>query len=62
MIAFYGTIPGDVLWTVIVSNYIFKCSVEILFTPLTYKIVGFLKKKENTDVYDIGVKYNPFQL
>jgi uncharacterized integral membrane protein (TIGR00697 family) len=62
MIAFYGTIPGDVLWTVIVSNYIFKCSVEILFTPLTYKIVGFLKKKENIDVYDIGVKYNPFQL
>lgn len=62
MIAFYGTMPGNVLWTVIISNYIFKCSVEILFTPVTYKIVNFLKKNEKTDVYDYGVKYNPFQI
>jgi queuosine precursor transporter len=61
-IAFYGAIPGNVLWTVIVSNYIFKCSVEILFTPFTYLIVGFLKRKENEDVYDHGVNYNPFTL
>ena len=62
MIAFYGTLPGKVLWAVIISNYIFKCSVEILFTPLTYKLVHFLKKKEKTDVYDYGVSYNPFKL
>jgi uncharacterized PurR-regulated membrane protein YhhQ (DUF165 family) len=48
------------LWAVIISNYIFKCSVEILFTPLTYLIVGFLKKKENEDHYDRGINYNPF--
>lgn len=60
IIAFYGTLPGDVLWKIIISNYIFKCSVEIIFTPVTYKIVRFLKKVENTDVYDVGVKYNPF--
>jgi uncharacterized integral membrane protein (TIGR00697 family) len=60
MIAFYGTVPGNVLWTIIISNYIFKCSVEILFTPLTYKIVKFLKTSDKTDVYDFGVKYNPF--
>src|SRR5512133_3489357 len=32
MIAFYGTLPGNVLWAIILSNYIFKCAVEILLT------------------------------
>ena len=62
MIAFYGTIPGRLLWTVILSNYIFKCGVEIVFTPVTYKVVYFLKRKEKVDVYDYGVRYNPFQI
>lgn len=62
MIAFYGTMPGNVLWAIIISNYIFKCSVEILLTPVTYKVVHFLKKVEKTDVYDVGVKYNPFSI
>lgn len=61
-LAFYGTIPGSVLWSVILSNYIFKCSVEICFTPLTYALVRTLKRKENTDVYDLGIRYNPFDL
>src|SRR5512133_871287 len=60
MIAFYGTVPGNVLWTIIISNYIFKCSVEILFTPLSYNIVKFLKTSDKIDVYDFGVMYNPF--
>lgn len=62
MVAFYGTLPVNVLWILILSNYIFKCSVEIIFTPLTYMIVGFLKRSERIDMYDYGVKYNPFQL
>jgi uncharacterized integral membrane protein (TIGR00697 family) len=62
MIAFYGTVPGNVLWAIIISNYIFKCAVEILLTPVTYKIVKFLKKKEEADIYDYGVNYNPFQI
>lgn len=61
LVAFYGVLPGSLLLTVIVSNYIFKCAVEILFTPLTYKIVGFLKNREKTDVYDRGINYNPFR-
>jgi uncharacterized integral membrane protein (TIGR00697 family) len=59
-IAFYGLLPYGLLWSVIISNYIFKCSVEILFTPATYLIVGFLKKKENEDHYDRGINYSPF--
>jgi len=62
LIAFYGTIPGDLLLSVILSNYIFKCTVEVVFTPVTYSIVNFLKRKENEDVYDYGVRYNPFSL
>jgi hypothetical protein len=62
MIAFFGSLSASVFWAVVISNYIFKCAVEILFTPLTYIIVGFLKRKEKTDVYDYGVKYNPFRL
>lgn len=61
-VAFYGVLPSSLFWAVLISNYIFKCSVEIIFTPLTYLIVGFLKRLENTDVYDYGVKYNPFRL
>jgi queuosine precursor transporter len=60
MIAFYKVLPGPLLTAVIVSNYVFKCLVEILFTPVTYIIVGFLKKKEHIDVYDRGISYNPF--
>lgn len=62
MVAFYGVLPDTVLWVVILSNYIFKCAVEISFTPLTYKMVAFLKKKEKVDVFDHGVNYNPFQI
>lgn len=61
MIAFYGTMPNEILVAIIVSNYVFKSGVEILFTPLTYAIVGFLKKRENADVYDTGISYNPFR-
>lgn len=60
MVAFYGILPNPALWKVIISNYVFKCSVEILFTPITYLVVGFLKKKENEDMYDYNMNYNPF--
>jgi queuosine precursor transporter len=60
MIAFYKVLPGPLLVTVILSNYVFKCLIEILFTPVTYAMVRFLKKKERVDVYDRGISYNPF--
>ena len=60
MIAFFGVLPASLLIAVIISNYLFKCGVEVLFTPITYKVVKFLKRKENEDYYDIGTKFNPF--
>jgi len=62
LIAFAGTMPTALLVAVIISNYIFKVGVEVLFTPITYKIVNFLKKKENEDYYDRNTNFNPFSL
>jgi hypothetical protein len=60
MIAFYGIFPNPLLATLIISNYLFKTGIEVLFTPVTYKVINFLKKKENEDYYDIDTNFNPF--
>jgi hypothetical protein len=60
LIAFAGILPDHLLFVVIVSNYVFKTLVEILFTPLTYKVVDFLKKTEKEDFYDYQTNFNPF--
>jgi uncharacterized integral membrane protein (TIGR00697 family) len=59
-LAFAGTIPGHALWLMIAFNYLFKCGTEIVFTPVTYLVVGFLKRHEQMDVYDTGTRFNPF--
>lgn len=51
-IAFLGVFPMSVLLALILSNYVFKVGVEILFTPVTYRMVAFLKKKDAVDAYD----------
>jgi hypothetical protein len=57
--AFYGVWPNDLLWTVFVSNYVFKVGVEVLFTPATYRVVNFLKRAEREDVFDRETDFNP---
>lgn len=61
-LAFGGTIPMHALVVMIVSVYVLKVAYEVIATPITYKIVKWLKKKEGIDVYDHGVNYNPFKL
>ena len=60
-IAFFGIFSNSLLFTLIISNYIFKTSVEILFTPITYKVINFLKKREKEDFYDYNTNFNPFK-
>ncbi len=60
LIAFYGVWDNSLLWTVFVSNYIFKVGIEVLFTPLTYTAVSFLKRTEQEDYYDRNTNFNPF--
>jgi len=59
-VAFWGVLGNDLLLAVIVSNYIFKVGVEVLFTPVTYAVTGTLKRLENEDFYDINTDFNPF--
>jgi uncharacterized PurR-regulated membrane protein YhhQ (DUF165 family) len=58
-IAFTGLYPPGVLVIMAISNYLFKTAIEVAFTPVTYAVVGFVKKREGLDVYDLGVSYNP---
>jgi uncharacterized integral membrane protein (TIGR00697 family) len=60
MVAFAGTMPGALLMTVAVSNYVFKTLVEAAFTPVTYRVVAFLKRTEREDHYDRDTDFNPF--
>lgn len=52
-----GVFPWELFTSLVLTNYIFKCSVEALMTPLTYRVVNALKKAENEDFYDIGTKF-----
>ena len=61
-VAFYGTIPLAVLVTTIWSGYLFKVLYEVIATPMTYFVVGWLKRAEGIDVYDKGISYNPFHI
>ncbi len=61
-VAFAGVLPNDLLLAVFISNYVFKVGVEVLFTPLTYLIVGNLKRSEGVDVYDRDTDFNPFRV
>ena len=57
-ISFMGTMDNATLASMILFQYLFKVCYEALFTPATYAIVNWLKKKEGTDVFDYDVKYN----
>ena len=63
-LAFYATgiIPDDKLPLVMLAQFVTKVSVEIIFTPLTYKIVNALKRAEQEDMYDRNTNFSPFVL
>jgi uncharacterized integral membrane protein (TIGR00697 family) len=63
-LAFYGTgiIPDDRLPMVMAAQFVAKVMVEVVFTPVTYKVVAWLKRAENEDYYDRRTNFNPFTL
>ncbi len=63
-LAFYnsGIIPNEILPAVMLAQFGLKVAVEVLFTPVTYKVVRFLKRAENEDYYDRNTDFNPFVL
>jgi uncharacterized integral membrane protein (TIGR00697 family) len=61
-VAFYGTWSNEQLISVMIGNYLLKVLWEVLATPFTYKIIGFLKSRENEDYYDRETDFTPFSL
>ncbi len=61
-IAFAGIWAGETLFTVIAFNFAFKVMVEVVMTPVTYAIVGWLKRHEREDYYDVKTNFTPFSL
>ncbi len=57
---FLGVFPWAIAISLIVTNYIFKTFLEVLMTPVTYKVVDFLKQSEKEDYYDKETNFNPF--
>ncbi len=59
----FGLLPGfpwHLIFAIMISNYTLKVLWEVLATPVTYVVVGFLKKQEHEDYYDYKTDFNPF--
>lgn len=61
-IAFIGIWSSEQLLTVMATNYCIKVGWEVLATPVTYKVVAWLKRVENEDYFDRDTDFNPFTL
>jgi hypothetical protein len=63
-LAFYGAgiLPDDKLPLVMLAQFVAKVGVEVILTPVTYKVVALLKRAENEDYYDRETDFNPFTL
>ena len=63
-LAFYssGLMPNEVLPAIMAAQFVGKVAVEVVFTPVTYKVVGFLKRAEQEDYYDRNTDFSPFRL
>ncbi|MEY4667464.1 MAG: hypothetical protein RL518_163 [Pseudomonadota bacterium] len=61
-LAFIGVWNSQLLVEVMISNYLLKVGWEALTTPITYKVVGALKRAEHEDFYDRDTDFTPFSL
>ncbi|MBA3072565.1 MAG: queuosine precursor transporter [Anaerolineae bacterium] len=53
-----GVFPWSLFMTLVVTNYIFKSLIEVLMTPVTYWVVGKLKRAENEDYFDTKTRFS----
>ncbi len=59
-VAFYGEWSNELLLTVLATQYALKVGWEALLTPVTYAVVGFLKRREGIEVFDADTAFSPF--
>ena len=60
-LAFYGVWDNQTLLIVLATQWVLKVGWEAILTPVTYAVVGWLKKREGIDVYDEGTDFTPFR-
>jgi hypothetical protein len=61
-LAFAGVIPLSALATAIVTQWLVKSAYEAAATPVTYLVVGYLKRSEGLDAYDRDTRFSPLAL
>jgi uncharacterized integral membrane protein (TIGR00697 family) len=61
-VAFLFVWETELVWRVMVSNYLLKVLWETVMTPFTYRIVNFLKRAESEDYFDRDTNFTPFSL
>ena len=60
-LTFAGKYSAHTLLQIIVTGYLLKVGYEVLATPLTYLVVGWLKRAEQADAFDAHTNFNPFR-
>ena len=61
-VAFLGIWTPSQVVTVLITNYLLKVLWEVVLTPVTYRLVAFLKRAEGVDVYDRDTDFTPFSV
>ena len=60
-LAFWGVWSNTQIISVMITNWLLKVGWEIVLTPVTYAVVGWLKRKEGVDIFDEGTNFSPFK-
>ena len=60
-LAFLGVWSNAQVLTVMLTNWALKVAWEAILTPVTYVVVGWLKRREGVDVYDEATDFTPFR-
>ena len=61
-VAFGGILQGMNMLTYILIGWIFKTVVEIVFLPITYRVIDKMKQIEKVDAYDDKTNFSPFSV
>ena len=60
-LAFWGEWSQEQVISVMITNWLLKVGWEVVLTPVTYIVVGWLKRKEGVDIFDEGTNFSPFK-
>jgi queuosine precursor transporter len=60
-LAFGGIWSNEQVFSVMITNWLLKVGWEVVLTPVTYGVVGWLKRKEGVDIFDEGTNFSPFK-